>query len=184
MSQNRSEEPDPSAGAGRGGLALTAAKAWFILLGLVQQIVLPRVLGLDGYGRLSSVLSAASIAYNPIVTTSIQGVSRATAQAAPDARDATLRRVLGVHAVLAVLAATGFFVAAPSLAGFVRAPHLTGGFRVASLVLLFYGLYAPLVGALNGARRFLAQAGFDGALALLRTIALGLGGGLLASRGL
>lgn len=184
LSRTRPEEPDPSAGAGRGGLALTAAKAWFILLGLVQQIVLPRVLGLDGYGRLSSVLSAASIAYNPIVTTSIQGVSRATAQADPEARPATLRRVLGVHAVLAALAAAGFFLAAPSLAGFVRAPHLTGGFRVASLVLLSYGLYAPLVGALNGARRFLAQAGFDGVLALLRTIALAAGGCLLAGRGL
>ena len=75
-----SAAPDDSARtAGRGGLAITFAKVYFILQGLVQQVLLPRVLGLDGYGALSSVLGAASIAYNPIVTTSIQGVSRAVA---------------------------------------------------------------------------------------------------------
>ena len=80
------ESPDPPAAkasadvtrsAGRGGLAVAFAKIYFILVGLVQQIILPLVLGLDGYGALSSVMSISSIAYNPIVSTSIQGVNRA-----------------------------------------------------------------------------------------------------------
>src|SRR5689334_12818806 len=82
--QARAEATAESAAVGRGGLAITFAKAYFILQGLVQQVLLPRVLGLDGYGALSSVLSAASITYNPIVTTSIQGVSRAVAQTSGD----------------------------------------------------------------------------------------------------
>ena len=41
--------------AGRGGLAVAFAKIYFIVVGLVQQIALPRILGLDGYGALASV---------------------------------------------------------------------------------------------------------------------------------
>jgi stage V sporulation protein B len=171
-----------AASVGRGGLAITFAKAYFIMQGLVQQVLLPRVLGLDGYGALSSVLSAASITYNPIVTTSIQGVSRAVAQSSGAEQDAAIRRTFAIHAGLAVVAAACFFVAAPYTAGFMRAPHILAPLELVSLVLLLYGLYAPLVGALNGRRRFVAQATFDVVFGTLRTIALVVGG-LLAPRG-
>jgi stage V sporulation protein B len=174
---------DDARTVGRGGLAITFAKAYFILMGLVQQVLLPRVLGLDGYGALSSVLSAASLAYNPLVTTSIQGVSRAVVQAEATTEPAVVRRTLLVHAALAVIAATGFFVAAPAMAGFMRAPHLEASLRLVSLVLLFYGLYSPLIGVLNGRRRFVAQATFDVAFGTLRTAALVIGGALFAASG-
>jgi stage V sporulation protein B len=178
------EAPAVSASSvGRGGLAITFAKIYFILQGLVQQILLPRVLGLDGYGAFSSVLSAASITYNPILTTSIQGVSRAVAQASPADQPAALRRTLVIHGALAVLSAAGFFFAAPLTAGFMRAPHIETPLRLVSLVLLLYGLYAPFIGALNGRRRFVAQATFDVVSGTLRTIALVAGGALFASRG-
>lgn len=169
--------------AGRGGLAITFAKAYFILQGLVQQVLLPRVLGLDGYGALSSVLGAASIASNSILTTSIQGVSRAVAGSTEAERPATIRRTFVIHAALAVLAASSFFAAAPSIAGFMRAPHIVAPLRAVSLVLLFYGLYSPLIGALNGQRRFVAQATFDVVFATLRTTALVVGGALLRPSG-
>jgi stage V sporulation protein B len=174
---------DPARTAGRGGLAITFAKIYFILQGLVQQVLLPRVLGLDGYGALSSVLGAASIAYNPIVTTSIQGVSRAVAGSTDAERPAIVRRTFAVHAVLAMLAATSFYLAVPSITGFMRAPHVEAPLRLVSLVLLFYGLYAPLIGVLNGQRRFVAQATFDVVFATLRTAALVLGGAALAPSG-
>ena len=44
--------------AGRGGLAVAGAKVYFILAGLAQQVALKAVLGLEGYGALSSALSA------------------------------------------------------------------------------------------------------------------------------
>jgi stage V sporulation protein B len=171
---------DDARSVGRGGLAITFAKAYFILMGLVQQILLPRVLGLDGYGALSSVLSAASITYNPIVTTSIQGVSRAVVQAEPGQEPAVVRRALLVHAGLAVCASAAFFAFVPSMATFMKAPHIEAPLATVSLVLLFYGLYSPLIGVLNGKKRFVAQATFDVVFGTLRTAALVIGGVLWA----
>lgn len=175
--------PETARAAGRGGLAITFAKVYFILQGLAQQILLPRVLGLNGYGALASVLSAASVAYNPIVTTSIQGVSRAVARVAPEEQPSVVRRVLAVHAGFAVLSATVFALFAPAAASFMRAPHIEDTLRVMSLVLLFYGLYSPLIGVLNGKRRFVAQATFDIVAATLRTMALVIVGGIAARSG-
>lgn len=158
--------------AGRGGLAVTAAKIYFILTGLVQQVALKGVLGLEGYGALSSTLAAASIAYNPIVAASIQGVSHAVATAPEGAREQALRRVLRVHALLALALGGTFLALAPSLGGVTGASHIVLGLQVLSAVLVVYGLYAPLVGALNGLQSFVAQAGLDALAATLRTLGL------------
>ncbi len=50
---------------------MAGAKVYFILVGLVQQVALKAVLGLQGYGDLSTVLAAASSTYNPIVLLSL-----------------------------------------------------------------------------------------------------------------
>lgn len=170
--------------AGRGGLAVAFAKIYFILVGLVQQIVLPRLLGLDGYGALASVLSIAGITYNPVTTTSIQSVSRAVAQASPDTEAGTVRRVFQLHALFAVLLAGGFFLLAPTIARSVGASHVIGPLRILSAVMLLYGLYTPLVGVLNGQRKFVSQAALDVIAGTLRTIGLVTGAYLLSSRNL
>ena len=162
--------------AGRGGLAIAGAKVYFIFVGLAQQIALKWVLGLGGYGALSSVLSVASITYNPIVTTSIQGVSRAVAQSPNEDQPAALNRTFWIHMVIASIAAAAFFAAAPTIAAWMQAPHITGGLRIISGVLFFYGMYTPLVGALNGQKRFVWQAGLDVTFATLRTVGLIAGG--------
>ena len=36
--------------AGRGGLAIAAAKVSFLVTGFAQQLLLPKLLGVDGYG--------------------------------------------------------------------------------------------------------------------------------------
>jgi stage V sporulation protein B len=176
------KKEDVSRQAGRGGIAVAGAKIYFILTGLVQQFALPRVLGLDGYGALSSALSIAGIAYNPIVTTSIQGVSRAVAGAAPGTAPVALRRALGLHVAFAVIGTILFFVLAPFIGNEIGAPHIVPGLRILSLVMLLYGSYAPLIGALNGQRRFVWQAGFDVLAATLRTAAF-IGGAYLFTRG-
>ncbi len=181
----RPGQKDEAQKAGRGGLAIAVAKLYFIVVGLGQQIALPIIIGAGGYGALSRVLGLASIAYNPIVQTSIQGVSRAVAQTPDDEQPATIRRTLLIHAVLAVVAGAGFFFLAPSVASWTAAPHAVVGLRIISGVLFFYGLYAPLVGVMNGKKRFVAQAAFDMAFATIRTVGLVLGGYWLAkSRGL
>ncbi len=170
--------------AGRGGLAVAFAKIYFILVGLVQQIALPRLLGLDGYGALASVLSIAGITYNPVTTTSIQSVSRAVAQATPETEAGTIRRVFWLHAIFAVLLAAAFFLLAPFIANSVGASHVVGPLRILSAVMLLYGLYTPLIGVLNGQRKFVAQATLDVIAGTLRTTGLIAGAFLLGRRNL
>ncbi|MSP26186.1 MAG: lipopolysaccharide biosynthesis protein [Myxococcales bacterium] len=115
------------------------------------------------------------MAYNPVVTTGVQGVSRAISAAPAEDRAATTRRALATQAGAVVPLALAFFFAAPSITRAMNAPHLTLAMRIATGVLFFYGLYTPLVGVLNGERRFIAQAAIDALFATLRTVALLLG---------
>ena len=64
--------------AGRGGLFVLGAKVFFILAGLVQQALLPKALGLAGYGALSRVLAASNILNNVVVSSSTS-IARGTA---------------------------------------------------------------------------------------------------------
>ncbi|HEX6764560.1 MAG TPA: oligosaccharide flippase family protein [Polyangiaceae bacterium] len=170
-SESKKGAPDVARDAGRGGLAIAFAKIYFIGTGLVQQIALPRLLGLDGYGALGTALSITSITANPITGTSIQGVSRAVAQS-PGSEPAALRRTFVVHSAAAALLALAFFTVAPFVATKIGAPHVVSALRILSAILLLYGLYTPLVGALNGSRRLVMQAGLDIAAATLRTAGL------------
>lgn len=173
---------DAARTAGRGGIAVLSAKVFFILAGFAQQTLLPRFIGLDGYGALSRVLAPTNIANNVIVSSSIQGVSRSVASTPDDAAGQTLRRTFKVHAAIAFPLALAFFFFAPVYARFQGALHIVRPLQVVSIVLLMYGLYAPLVGALNGQRRFTAQAALDITYAALRTAGL-LGLGWLFARG-
>src|SRR5262245_54902320 len=65
---------DEARGAGRGGIAVAGAKVWFILVGVVQQTVLPRIIGMEGYGAFSTVLAISNIPNNVVTTSSIQDV--------------------------------------------------------------------------------------------------------------
>ncbi len=176
-------DADVARSAGRGGLAVAFAKMYFILAGLAQQIALPRVLGLDGYGAFSSAQSIASITYNPITGTSIQGVSRAVAQANDSEQGAALRRTLAIHACFALVFWAAFFVSIPFIGRAIGAPHVIPTLRILSTIVLLYGLYTPLVGALNGKRRFLSQAALDIGAATLRTIGLVTGAYLVVKLG-
>jgi stage V sporulation protein B len=169
------ERQDQARSAGRGGIAIAAAKIYFILVGLVQQIALKHILGLQSYGALGRVQSIASVVYNPIVSTAVQGVSRTVSGAHDEERDAATRRALTIHGLGIVPVAVVFFLAAPAIAAAVNAPHLTASLRIVTGVLFLYGLYTPLVGVLNGKRRFGAQAALDALFATLRTAGL-LGG--------
>jgi stage V sporulation protein B len=174
-------DDDSTRSTGRGGLAVAFAKVYFILVGLAQQIVLPRVLGLDGYGALSRVLSIASITYNPVTTMSIQAVSRTVVQAPPGELGATLRRVLGWHAVFGIALAALFAAFSPQIAELAGAGHVATPLRILAAILLLYALYTPLIGAANGQKRFVLQAAFDVTSATLRSLGL-VAGALIARR--
>ncbi|HMR80845.1 MAG TPA: lipopolysaccharide biosynthesis protein, partial [Polyangiaceae bacterium] len=139
---NASAEADADVArkAGRGGLAITFAKVYFIVLGLVQQIALPRVLGLAGYGALSSALSIASVAYNPVVTTSIQGVSRAISASREDEQPGIVRRLMGVHALVAFVLGLAFFALSAPIGDATGAPHIVPSLRILAGVMLLYSV--------------------------------------------
>ncbi len=92
-----------------------------------------------------------------------------------------LRQTFVVHAAFAFVLAALAFALAPSIAAALGAPHLTGPLRILSGVLLAYGLYAPLIGAMNGQRRLVLQALFDIGAATVRTASI-IAGAAFAAR--
>ncbi len=169
----------PVATLRRGGLAILGAKIFFIFAGLAQQVLLPHAIGLAGFGAFSRVMGKAAIINNVVVGTSIQSMSRAVARAGDEA--ATIRAAMRVHIVIAVLLAGCFAAAAPALAAFEFAPHIKIPLVVMAGVTLIYGIYAPLVGALNGKGLFSKQAGLDALTAALRVFTI-VGIGAIAMR--
>ena len=178
-------EPSPDGdtvrAAGRGGLAIAGAKVAFIAFGFAQQLVLPRLLGVDGFGQVRTVMAIVSIVNNTVVAMSIQGVSRAVSSAPKGREDEALRATLRVHVVLAMIVSLAFALLAGTIAAFEGAPYLASPLRLVAGVVLLYGVYAPLVGSLNGRRRFLVQAGLDTGYGAMRLLAI-LGGAALFLR--
>ncbi|MEZ4262915.1 MAG: lipopolysaccharide biosynthesis protein [Polyangiaceae bacterium] len=166
--------------AGRGGVFVLGAKAFFIVTGLVQQTLLPAAIGLSDYGALSRVFAVSNVFNNVIVASSTQGVSRTTAAAGARVKEAlraTLRVHVGVTAVLVGL----FLAAVPLVVWLQRAPDIGAPLVVMAGVLGVYGVYAPLVGFLNGSAQFGRQAALDITAATLRTAGL-VGVGFLFAR--
>lgn len=157
--------------AGQGGLAVLFAKGYFIAIGLVQQALLPLVIGIAGYGALSRVLAVSNIFNNVVVASSIQGVSREVASSGVEG-DARFRSALRVHGTLAITLAILFAGLAPFVAAFEHASEMLAPLLVMAIVLGVYGFYAPLVGYLNGRRSFVKQASLDVLAATLRTAGL------------
>lgn len=154
--------------AGKGGLAVLFAKGYFIAIGLVQQALLPVVIGMAGYGALSRVLAVSNIFNNVVVASSIQGVSREVARSGVHG-ESRFRAALRVHGTLAIALAILFAALSPLVAAFEHASEMVPPLLVMSIVLGVYGFYAPLVGYLNGRGLFVKQASLDVLAATLRT---------------
>ena len=170
---NASDEPgldrSPDATARestRGVAVIMLAKAWFVVTGFAQPLLLTRFLGTEGFGLYGVVLNSVSILNNVVVAGSIQAMSHAVTEGGASA----LRRGILIHIALGALLGGGFALAAGLLGRDVlHDPSLPPLLRVGSIVVANYTVYAALVGALNGRRRFVAQAGLDMTFAALRT---------------
>lgn len=178
--------------AGRGGMFVLAAKVFFQIVGLVQQALLPKALGLDGYGELTRVSAPSNVVSNVMVFGFTQGVSRTVAGAGDKDREA-FRAAYKVHLVLGLVMALAFAASSPFIAAYQHAPTILAPLVVMALLVLVYGAYAPLVGFLNGKGQFARQATLDMTAATLRTAGLvglgylfrkgGLGGALGSATG-
>lgn len=154
--------------AGRGGLAVLIAKVYFILTGLVQQALLPIAIGRADYGALARVFAVSNVFNNVIISASTQGVSRVVAAAGEHEREA-LRATLRVHVGIAAIATGLLLAVAPVVAFFQSAPEVLAPLVAMAGVLALYGVYAPLIGYINGRRMFARQASLDMIAATLRT---------------
>ncbi len=171
-----------AARAGVGGVAVLGAKIFFILSGFVQQALLPRFIGRGGYGALALVFAPSNIVNNVVIAGSTQGASRAVA-GAPGREAAAQRAALRVHVPLAIAVGALFAAAAWPIAWFEHATYIAAPLFAMSIVLLLYGLYAPLVGVLNGRGLFVRQASLDVIFATIRTAGLVGVGWLFVKRG-
>jgi stage V sporulation protein B len=162
---------DAARTAGRGGLAVLGAKVFFLVVGFVQQPLLRLAVGLSDFGGLAQALVVANTVNNVVVASGTQGVSRAVA-GAPGHEAEALRGALRVHVPIAIAVAGAMVIAAPLYATFEHASDVIPPLLVLAGVALLYGLYAPLIGALNGTRRFGRQAALDVTFATLRTVGL------------
>ncbi|MBK9265743.1 MAG: oligosaccharide flippase family protein [Polyangiaceae bacterium] len=169
--------------AGRGGLAIAVAKVSFIIFGFAQQLILERLLGQAGYGQISRVLAIVGVLNNVVVGAALQGVSRAVSTVPEDQTASAFARTLRIHVVIAVVLSLAFALGAGAIASAVGAPHIATPLRVVAAVVLLYGIYAPLVGSLNGRRKFLDQAGLDIGYGFLRTASMGIGAVVLLRLG-
>jgi len=159
-------------------LSMTGAKVYFILLGYSVQLMLPRLLGSpELFGLYSSAMSIVSILNNLLIVATIQTVSKQVSEG-PEREAPALRQGLELQLVVGLCLAAGLVAAAPGLAYVKGDPRVIPLFRIASVVLFAYALYAALVGSLNGRKQFHHQAGLDVTYSTLRT------GGLLGAAAL
>jgi stage V sporulation protein B len=156
-------------GTRRGAIAIGAAKVWFLIAGLALNMLLPVAIGQGGFGAYKRSLAFVNVFNNVIVAASLQAMSRAVAAAPPGARRATMLRAFRLQALIGAALGAVFFLSVPAIVAHQHAPHLAAPLRVLAAILVAYGLYAPLVGALNGARAFGAQAALDATYSTLRT---------------
>jgi O-antigen/teichoic acid export membrane protein len=157
--------------AGRGAIFIGFAKVYFMVSGLLQRILLTRVIGPADFGDFAVVNNFVSIVNNTVVQATIQAVSKFTAE--DDARAGAVQRAaIRMQAVLGVALAAVLFVGAPSVAALWHAPRCTPYFRIAAFIPLVYCLYTVFVGSANGLRRFRTQATFDVGFSTAKTILL------------
>ena len=166
-----SNSPDRAVEAGRGALFIGFAKAFFMVAGFLQRVLLARVVAPAEYGAFSVVNNAISTVNNTMVQGTIQSVSKFTAE--DDARAGAVQRAgLKMQVVLGVAVAVAFFLAAPLLARAVKAPEHVSLFRLVAAIPLLYAFYSVFVGTANGLRKFHLQASFDVGFSTAKTILL------------
>lgn len=163
----RTSNPDLAKTAGRGSLYITAAKIWFIISGYGIIFSLPRLLSKEDFGLYKVAVGVVSIINAVIVTGTQQTVSKYISQEEEKA-DSVKSKALKLQVLVGGVAALGFFLLAPVIAGYLNDQRLTNYLRLASLITLSYAFYAVFIGYFNGQKKFLTQAIIDMAYSTLK----------------
>jgi stage V sporulation protein B len=157
--------------AGKGLAFITLAKLYFILMGFIVQLGLPRFLSPTEYGRYSLAMSFVSVVNNVLIAATVQSVAKRVSENAALA-PARLRQGLLIQLVIGLVLSGALIFSAPWLSGLGYSQELTPLLRVVALVPLFYAVYAALVGSLNGRQLFKRQAMLDMTFSTMRTFGI------------
>ena len=160
--------------AGRGALAIAAAKATFLVSGLGLTLIMPRII-LDAagdqdvaqFGRYRVSAQTMSILAQAVLLSILQVVSKFGAEhraAAGVLVAYVAKRAVPLVLVIGVIAQ----LLTPVIAASLNDPELVPLLRAAFLIPVFYGLYAHLLGTVNGVRAFNVQALLDGSFSFLK----------------
>jgi len=157
--------------AARGALFIGFAKIYFMVSGVLQQFLLPRIIGSADYGAFGVVNNLVSIVNNTVVQATIQSISKFTSE--DDRRAGAVQRAgVRMQVVLGAALALALFAGAPLIAGWEKAPHYATYLRIAAAIPFLYAVYAVFVGSANGLRRFRTQASFDVGFSTAKTVLL------------
>ncbi len=150
-------------------MSIASAKVFFIVTGYAVQLLLPRIFGeAKEFGLYSAAMSGVSIFNNVLIVATIQSVSKFVSEDESNAA-VTLRQALRVQALVGGTLAVSLFVFAPAISRVLLDGQLTPLLRIASGMVFAYGLYASIVGSLNGRHLFGQQARLDATFSVLRT---------------
>jgi stage V sporulation protein B len=159
---------DASVTAGRGVIYIALAKLYFMIAGYAIYFTLPKLFDSEIlWGNYLLVVGLVSVIDNVIVTGTIQGVSKFTAQDETRA-DGVKRSALLVQLMVGGGLAVAYVFLAPLIAAWERDEALVPFYRLSAGIMFCYSFYAVFVGSLNGLRRFGRQASLDVGFATLR----------------
>ncbi|MBR58699.1 MAG: hypothetical protein CMH54_11855 [Myxococcales bacterium] len=181
------EEPKPESDVsdghiGRGFLWITGAKLWFLVTATLLNIALPRLFGdTQLYGDYQTLARFLAVLSMVILTGSLQTSSKGASESPADA-GLVRRRAQSLALTVSGSLALVVFLGADLIAGWLwHDGSLALPLRIATGVLLGYGLYATWIGIANGLENYRTQAMFDIGFATLKTagivtaVILGLG---------
>ena len=173
--------PEPSSEGsdnrvGRGYLWLTGAKLWFLVTATLLNIGLPRLLGdPTSFGDYKVVAGFLAVLSMVILAGALQTSSKSISEQ-PEFRGTLRRRAERLaFSISASLSLIVFIAAEPIAQNLWQDKALAEPLRLASGVILAYGLYATWIGAANGVKNYRTQALFDIGFATLKT------GGIIAA---
>src|SRR5262249_28408424 len=146
--------------AGRGTIYITAAKVWFILTGYAIFFALPRLISADQFGLYQVVIGVVSVVNAVLVLGTQQTVSKYVSQE-PEKAESIKTAALRGQVIVGGIVSICFFLISPFVASRLNDSRLTGYFRLASAIPLFYSFYAVFTGYFNGKKQFLKQACID-----------------------
>jgi stage V sporulation protein B len=161
---------------GRGYLWLTGAKLWFLVTATLLNIGLPRLLGDPAaFGDYKVVAGFLAVLSMVILAGALQTSSKCISER-PEFRGTLRRRAERLAFAISASVALIVFLAAEPIARVLwQDEALAEPVRLASGVILAYGLYATWIGAANGVKNYRTQALFDIGFATLKT------GGIIAA---